>query len=295
MTGHEPNFIAYGGYHDAGDADRRTYHMDVPCTLLTTYEAFPACFTDDQFNIPDKFDSQYNILGKGNKIPDILDEAEWGAMFWEYMQEPSGAIHWGTETQGYSPFTTYDKETKHFGTEVLDTRSAGFAAGMFLHLARIMKPYKPDRAEDWQKHADLAFKAAGDQIRPTHKLYYAVQKYLLTGDESAHQMVKDLADSAGAYAETYNGAPESFAGAGATVVETAGWPLSSSPTLLRRPGRPIRPWWNGSRRQSKRLRTERSNTSMPTPIRSARRRICAGGEATWPRDSMPILVSCSGP
>lgn len=64
-----------------------------------------------------------------------------------------------------------------------------------------------------QKHADLAFKAAGDQIRPTHKLYYAVQKYLLTGDESAHPMVKDLADSAGAYAETYNGAPESFAGA----------------------------------------------------------------------------------
>jgi endoglucanase len=213
VTGNEPNFTAYGGYHDAGDADRRTYHMDVTCTLLTTYEAFPTCFTDDQFNIPDKFDSQYNILGKGNKIPDVLDEAEWGAMFWEYMQEPSGAIHWGTETQGYSPFTTYDKENKHFGTEVLDTRSAGFAAGMFLHLARIMKPYKPDRAADLQKHADLAFKAASAQIRPTHKLYYAVQKYLLTGDASAHQMVKDLADSAGAYAETYNGAPESFAGA----------------------------------------------------------------------------------
>ncbi len=137
--------------------------MDVTATLLTTYEAFPACFTDDQFNIPDKFDAQYNILGKGNRIPDILDEAEWGAMFWEYMQEPSGAIHWGTETQQYSPFTTYDKETKRFGTEVLDTRSAGFAAGMFMHLARIIKPYKPERAEDLQKHADMAFKAAGDQ------------------------------------------------------------------------------------------------------------------------------------
>jgi endoglucanase len=213
VTGNEPNFMAYGGYHDAGDADRRTYHMDVTSALLTTYEAFPACFTDDQFNLPDKFDAQYNILGKGNRVPDIIDEAEWGAMFWEYMQEPSGAIHWGTETQGYSPFTTYDKETKLFGTEVLDTRTAGFAAGMFMHLARIIKPFKPGRAEELQKHADMAFKAAGDQICPTHKLYYAVQKYLLTGDESAHQMVKDLADSAGAYADTYNGAPESFAGA----------------------------------------------------------------------------------
>jgi endoglucanase len=214
VTGNEPNFIAYGGYHDAGDADRRTYHMDVTATLLTTYEAFPACFTDDQFNIPDKFDAQYNILGKGNRIPDVIDEAEWGAMFWEYMQEPSGAIHWGTETQGYSPFTTYDKETKRFGTEVLDTRSAGFAAGMFLHLARVIKPYKLQRSEELQKHAEMAFTAAGDRIRTTHKLYYAVQKYLLTGDDAAHQMVKDLSNDADAYINTYNGAPESFASNG---------------------------------------------------------------------------------
>lgn len=213
VQGNEPNFTAYGGYHDAGDADRRTYHMDVTATLLTTYEAFPGCFSDDQFNIPDKFDARYNILGKGNRIPDVIDEAEWGAMFWEYMQKPSGAIPWGTETYQYSPFTTYDKETKLFGTEVLDARTAGFASGMFMHLARIIKPYKPQREEELARRADMAFKAAGDQIRPTHKLYYAVQKYLLTGDESAHQMVKDLADGAGAYAETYNGAPESFAGA----------------------------------------------------------------------------------
>jgi len=213
VQGTEPNFTAYGGYHDAGDADRRTYHMDVTCTLLTTFEAFPHLFTDDQYNIPDKFDENYNILGKGNQIPDILDEAQWGAMFWEYMQEPSGAIHWGTETMQYSPFTTYDKETKLFGTEVLDTRSAGFASGMFMHLARLIKPYKPQRSADLMKHANMAFAAAGEAIRPTHKLYYAVEKYLLTGDETAHQMVKDLAGSASAYVDTYNGAPESFAGA----------------------------------------------------------------------------------
>jgi len=213
VEGNEPNFTAYGGYHDAGDADRRTYHMDVTATLLTTYEAFPGCFSDDQFNIPDKFDARYNILGKGNRIPDVIDEAEWGAMFWEYMQKPSGEIPWGTETYQYSPFTTYDKETKLFGTEVLDTRTAGFASGMFMHLARIIKPYKPERTEELVRRADMAFKAAGDRIRPTHKLYYAVQKYLLTGDATAHQMVKDLAESAGAYADTYNGAPESFAGA----------------------------------------------------------------------------------
>lgn len=212
VNGDEPTFTAYGGYHDAGDADRRTYHMDVTSTLLTTYEAFGDLFTDDQYNIPDKFDENFNIIGKGNKIPDIIDEAEWGAMFWEYMQKPSGAIHWGTETYQYSPFTTYDKETKRFGTEVLDTRTAGFAAGMLMHLARIIKPYKPERSEELCKHADMAFKAAGQRIRPTHHLYYAVQKYLLTGDEAAHQTVKDLAENAAKYVETFNSPPESFAG-----------------------------------------------------------------------------------
>jgi len=62
----EPTFTAYGGYHDAGDADRRTYHMDVTASLLTTYEAFPQLLTDEQYNIPDKFDEKYNILGKGS-------------------------------------------------------------------------------------------------------------------------------------------------------------------------------------------------------------------------------------
>jgi endoglucanase len=214
VTGNELTFTAYGGYHDAGDADRRTYHMDVPATLMTTYEAFPQLFTDDQFNIPDRFDEKYHILGKGNGIPDILDEALWGTMFWEYMQETNGAIHWGTETKGYSPFTTYENDPTRFGTEVLDPRSASFASGLFMQMARLIKPYNTARSQELQQHAEMAFAAAGDAVRPTHKLYYAVQKYLLTGNEAAHQMVRDLSPSASGYASNYNGAPESFAGNG---------------------------------------------------------------------------------
>jgi endoglucanase len=212
VTGNEPSFKAYGGYHDAGDADRRTYHMDVPATLLTTYEAFPDMFADDQFNIPDKFTTNFYIIGKGNGIPDILDEAWWGTMFWEYMQETNGQIHWGIETKGYSPFTTYETDKTRFGTEVLDARSASFASGMFMHMARLIKPYDAPRAAELQRRSELAFAAAGQRISAGHKLYYAVQKYLLTGDETAHQMVKDLSTNAGAYANTYNGAPEGFAG-----------------------------------------------------------------------------------
>ena len=240
VDGNEPTFTAYGGYHDAGDADRRTYHMDVTATLLTTYEAFGDLFTDDQYNIPDKFDENFNIVGKGNRIPDIIDEAEWGAMFWEYMQKPSGEIHWGTETNRYSPFTTYDKETKLFGTEVLDTRTAGFAAGMFMHLARIIKPYKPERSEELRKHAEMAFEAAGQQIRPTHHLYYAVQKYLLTGDETSHQTVKNLAENAARYVDTFNGAPESFAGSNRSR-RPDGWLASFFYSYIIEKDRPVNP------------------------------------------------------
>lgn len=211
VAGNEPTFTAYGGYHDAGDADRRAYHMDVPVTLMSTYEAFPNLFTDDQFNIPDRFDANFNIVGKGNGIPDILDEAMWGTMFWEYMQETNGAIHWGTETKGYSPFTTYTKDPTKFGTEVLDPRAASFASGMFMHLARLIKPYNPARSEELRKRGEMAYAAADQAIRPSHKLYFAIQKYLLTGDESTHAMVKTLATNALGYVTTFNSAPESFA------------------------------------------------------------------------------------
>lgn len=211
VTGNEPVFTAYGGYHDAGDADRRTYHMDVPVTLMSTYEAFPQWFTDDQFNVPDKFDESFHITGKGNGIPDILDEALWGTMFWEYMQETNGAIHWGTETKGYSPFTTYAQDPTRFGTEVLDARSASFASGMFMHLARLLQPYASKRSAELQKHAEMAFAAAGNAIRSSHKLYFAVEKYLLTGDPAAHEMVQELSTNALEYARTFNAPPEAFA------------------------------------------------------------------------------------
>ncbi len=47
--------LCYGGYHDAGDADRRAYHMENPVLNLMIYEAFPEYFTDGQYNIPGDF------------------------------------------------------------------------------------------------------------------------------------------------------------------------------------------------------------------------------------------------
>jgi len=218
VKGDEPTIQAWGGYHDAGDADRRTYHMDVPSTLLTTYEAFPELFRDDQYNIPDIFDEQYNILGKGNGIPDILDEAEWGTMFWKYFQEEDGQIPWGTETMGYSPFTTYDFEDHLFGSEVLDPRTASWAAGLFYHFARIIKPYNQAKSDEYIACAEKAYKAAtktysenGGSMAKTFQMYYNVEKYLLTGDQTSHNYVKAHAEDALEMTKSYNQGSEIFA------------------------------------------------------------------------------------
>lgn len=196
VVGTEPSFTCYGGYHDAGDADRRLYHLTrVPHVLMTTYEAFPGYFTDKQFNIPDKFDANFSILGQGNGIPDIIDEAEWAALIWEYLQEPDGGVHWGTETRGYpEPFyIPMDQDRKKYGTIRVDNSATTMAAAVFMHLARLLKPYKPDRTQALQQRAERAMAYVGNKATEEYAFYYAVQKYLLTGDSVSHQRVKAFA------------------------------------------------------------------------------------------------------
>ena len=101
VKGDERQFRVYGGYHDAGDADRRAYHISNPIINLMIYEAFPKYFYDGQYDIPGEFDDEYNIVNYENKIPDIVDEAEWGTLVWEYLQNEDGSVHFGTETKGY--------------------------------------------------------------------------------------------------------------------------------------------------------------------------------------------------
>ena len=211
VEGSEPTLKAWGGYHDAGDADRRTYHMDVPSSLLTTYEMFPEYFKDNQFNIPDIFDEDFNILGKGNGVPDILDEAEWGTMFWEYVQTSSGEMPWGTETTGYSPFTTYDREDHLFGTEVLSPVTAAWASALFVHLARLIEPYKPERAAQLMERSALARQSLGQTRFPTFEMYYNVEMYLKTGDLQYHNYIKEHAKDVMAIVDTYNTGTEMFA------------------------------------------------------------------------------------
>jgi len=209
VKGDERTFHVYGGYHDAGDADRRAYHMANPVINLMIYEAFPENFSDGQYDIPGEFDSEYNILNYKNGIPDIIDEAEWGTLAWEYLQNEDGSIHFGTETRRYpDPFAApLDLDDKKYGTVNIDDRATCTGAGLFMHLARIIKTYDSDRSAELVSRAEKARAYCSDAMAEPERLYYYIQRYLLLKDNADHKKIKELHKTADGLRDNLHATP----------------------------------------------------------------------------------------
>ncbi|MBN2318080.1 MAG: glycoside hydrolase family 9 protein [Acidobacteria bacterium] len=203
VKGDERTFKVYGGYHDAGDADRRAYHMSNPVINLMIYEAFPEYFTDGQYDIPGDFDEEYRILNYTNGVPDLMDEAAWGTLVWEYLQNDDGSIHFGTETRRYpDPFAApLDLDDKKYGTVKIDARATSVGAGLFMHLARMIKPYDSKRSETLVKRAEKAMEFESKTMADPERLYYHIQRYLLLRDDADHRKIKELYRIAGGLKE----------------------------------------------------------------------------------------------
>ena len=132
-------------------------------------------------------------------------------MFWEYVQTETGEMPWGTETTGYSPFTTYDREDHLFGTEVLSPITAAWASALLVHLARLMEPYKPERAAELMEHAALARKSLEGKAYPAFDMYYNVEMYLKTGESRYHDYIKAHAEDVKGIVTSFNAGTEMFA------------------------------------------------------------------------------------
>jgi len=66
-----------------------------------------------------------------------------------------------------------------------------------MHLARILKPYKPEKSAELVERAEKAMAFGQKDMAEPEKLYFYIQKYLLTGDTSAHRQIKSLYKIAG--------------------------------------------------------------------------------------------------
>ncbi|WP_171134831.1 glycoside hydrolase family 9 protein [Ruegeria sp. HKCCD7221] len=98
---------AWGGWHDAGDWDRRVQHTDVVYHMAHIVEAFDYARTLD-LNIPEsgKPFSDESVRARKNSddrgdgqtvLPDLIHEALWGISLWRRTQREDGGIGGGVE------------------------------------------------------------------------------------------------------------------------------------------------------------------------------------------------------
>jgi len=184
-----------GGYHDAGDFDRRAVHAMVPAWMLNTFEAFPAGFTDNQYNIPES----------GNGIPDFLDEALWGLKIWEELQEPDGAVRAGTEADRHPTYGEVNAATDNliYRTYKRWGYTTAMGAGLFAHASRLVQPFNATRASQLLTKAQNAWnylQAHGSDVdmasaKEGPRMYAAMELYLATGDANYHTAFQTLANT----------------------------------------------------------------------------------------------------
>ncbi|MDY0287614.1 MAG: glycoside hydrolase family 9 protein [Sphaerochaeta sp.] len=171
VAGTEPLVPIQGGYHDAGDFDRRPYHTIIPILLLGYYEAFPSHFIDGQYNIPES----------GNGLPDILDEALWGVLLWENLQilDPQdsevGSIMAGTETSRHPEYSRVNAATDPlvYGTWAPSAEVTAFGSGMMAQSARLLASFEGEenRSEELYRRSQLAFAALANHRSDTGEPY----------------------------------------------------------------------------------------------------------------------------
>lgn len=146
-----------GGYHDAGDYDRRLYHLEIARRMLDTYAMLSNRFTDGQLFLPDA----------GNGVPDILDEVAWGLRVWFELQDPhDGGIRGGTErlAEGGMTEPVDDPHLDYyvFGKDLVNSKgqkvpgSAWFAAAA-AQFARAILPFDDAAAQRALESARRAY------------------------------------------------------------------------------------------------------------------------------------------
>ena len=191
VTKSDPRIPMQGGYHDAGDFDRRPFHTIIPILLLGYYEAFPSHFVD----------GQYTIVESGNGLPDFLDEALWGVLLWENLQildsrdVQYGAIMAGTETSAHPEYGKVNatSDSLEYGTWAVSAEVTALGSGMMAQAARLLLafPGYEQKALDLYRKSQLAFDALArlktDEGKPyleeasAAMLYASLQNALTVG------------------------------------------------------------------------------------------------------------------
>jgi len=162
------------GYHDAGDFEQRPTGTAVPQLMMRAFEMNAAHLTGKQLNLPES----------GNGIPDLLDEALWGVLGWQQLQEPDGGVRQGVQSHRH-PWGFYlaSDDPLPYWTFSREANTTARVAGLFAQASRLVAPYAPARAAELKERAIKAWEyadrnGAGNACR----LYGAGELFRLTGN-----------------------------------------------------------------------------------------------------------------
>ena len=180
---------AWGGWHDAGDSDRRIQHLEVSRSFLEMVEMFPDYFQTVNLNIPES----------GNDLADIMDEALWGVDFFMRLQTPEGGIRGGIENPHNNWWGSWQWDVA-WAYEP-DMWSSFIYAGVAARAAYLLADYDSERAATYQASAIKAMEWAeleyanydGSLGNLPHVIndernLAAAELYRLTGDEQWHNL-----------------------------------------------------------------------------------------------------------
>jgi endoglucanase len=181
---------AWGGWHDAGDWDRRAQHLAAVRDLLDLVELRPAFAAATTLRIPEA----------ANELPDLLDEALWTVDFYARLQRPDGGVPGGIEGDAYPP----RGETSWTSSQTLyvyapDAWASYLYAGVAARAAFLVDAYDPARAQGYARSAVQAMQwaeahaPAAAARRPeivNARNLAAAELYRLTGEPRWHDVFK---------------------------------------------------------------------------------------------------------
>lgn len=186
---------AWGGYHDAGDYDRRVYHLVCSRYMMELFDLFPDYFRKQKLLLPEE----------KNALPDILDEGLWCPALYKRIQREDGGVRGGIETNGHPRHG----EASHLDTLTKfvfkpDVRASWTFAATAAQAAWLLRREKQAQmADDWQAAAVKAMKWAEAQYKAGKDAYHqrknwwqikdkrnlaAAHLYRLTRDRAWHEV-----------------------------------------------------------------------------------------------------------
>ncbi|MBM4019068.1 MAG: hypothetical protein FJ288_12195 [Planctomycetes bacterium] len=162
-----------GTYHDAADCDTFTFHLTATDKLLKLYDLYPDAFADGDLDLPES----------GNRIPDILDEAEWCLLGFIALQYPNGAVPlgmanmedslWHRYEKGMNPWKKDCNVTPPYGIHLPSPDSTPTFAAVAAAYSRVIRKFDAAKADRYLAAAQKAFVYAtthtAEQVRKEYE------------------------------------------------------------------------------------------------------------------------------